>query len=51
LENFRACLKRINSRENYDFFLNSGFKVIIRDENRSIDDTLALVEECFGLGK
>lgn len=49
LENFRECLKRINSRENYDFFLNSGFKVITRDENRSIEETLALVEECFGL--
>lgn len=49
LNNFRACLKRINSQANYDAFLNSGFRVILRDENRSIEDTLRLVERCFGL--
>lgn len=49
LKNFRECLKRINSRVNYDSFLHSGFRVITRDENRSIEDTLALVEKCFGL--
>jgi len=51
LDNFRECLRRINSRANYDFFLNSGFKVIIRDENRSMEDTLDLVERCFGLSR
>ena len=50
LENFRECLKRINSPERYDRFLHSGFPVIIRDENRSIGQTLALVEKAFGLG-
>lgn len=49
MENFRQCLKRINSRETYDFFLYSGFMVIVRDENRSIEDTFALVERKFGL--
>lgn len=49
LDNFRECLRRINSRANYDSFLHSGFKVIVRDENRSVEDTLALVEKCFGL--
>lgn len=49
LDNFRECLRRINSQANYDAFLHSGFKVIVRDENRSIEDTLALVERCFGL--
>ncbi len=49
MENFRECLRRINSPANYDSFLNSGFRVIIRDENRSIEDTLDLVERCFGL--
>ena len=49
MENFRQCLKRVNSRTSYDFFLNSGFRVIVRDENRSIEDTLALVEKEFGL--
>ncbi len=49
LDNFRECLRRINSHANYDSFLHSGFKVIIKDENRSIEDTLDLVERCFGL--
>ena len=49
LENFRECLKRINSQERYDRFLQSGFPVIIRDENRSVEQTLALVERAFGL--
>ena len=51
LENFRECLKRINSQANYDAFLRSGFKVLVRDENRSVEDTFALVERCFGLQK
>ncbi len=49
MENFRQGLRRINSPEKYDYFLNSGFRVIVRDENRSIEDTLALVEKAFGL--
>jgi len=49
LENFRQCLSRINSQENYDTFLHSGFRVILRDENRSIEETLALAEAEFGL--
>lgn len=49
LENFRQCLSRINSRAVYDSFFNSGFRVIVRDENRSIEDTFALVEMEFGL--
>lgn len=49
LENFRQCLARINSRENYEAFLHSGFRVILRDEDRSIDETLSLVENEFGL--
>lgn len=51
MKNFRQCLKRVNSRAVYDRFLSSGFKVIIRDENRSIEETLALVEKVFGLQK
>ncbi|MBQ8955057.1 MAG: hypothetical protein IJ048_13185 [Clostridia bacterium] len=51
LENFRKCLERINSREAYDRFLNSGFKVILRDDRRSVEETLALAEQAFGLAK
>lgn len=49
MRNFRHCLMRINSKERYDAFLNSGFQVILRDENRSIDETLTMVENAFGL--
>ncbi len=51
LDNFRQCLRKINSQANYDAFLHSGFRVIVRDEERSIEDTFALVERCFGLKK
>lgn len=51
MENFRQCLKRINSRAVYDAFLNAGFRVIVREENRSIEDTFALVERELGLQK
>lgn len=49
MENFRQCLKRINSRAAYDSFLHSGFRVIVRDERRIIADTFAMVEKEFGL--
>ena len=49
LENFRQCLSRINSPENYDAFLHCGFPVLLRDDSRSIEETLMLVEEIFGL--
>lgn len=49
LINFRHCLTRVNSKERYDIFLNSGFQVVFRDENRSIEETLAMVEKAFGL--
>ena len=32
-----------------DNFLHSGFRVIVRDESRSIEDTFALVEKELGL--
>ena len=32
-------------------FLNSGFKVILRDESRTKEETLALVEKVFQLDK
>ena len=51
LDNFRKCLERINNEEEYNRFFNCGFNVIIRDESRSIDDTLKLVEKLFKLSK
>lgn len=49
IDNFRECLQRINSKENYDNFLNSGFQVLLRDENRTVEETLLLVEKIFRL--
>ena len=48
LNSFRECLTRVNSQENYDAFLHCGFPVIQRDEGRSIEDTMAMVEKVFG---
>lgn len=47
--NFKQCLMRVNSEDRYNIFLNSGFQVILRDENRSIDETLTMVERALGL--
>lgn len=49
LENYRQGLELICSQKAYDELLHSGFPVILRDENRSIEQTLALVEEALGL--
>ncbi|PKM64363.1 MAG: hypothetical protein CVU96_03245 [Firmicutes bacterium HGW-Firmicutes-20] len=51
MENFRKCIAKINSKENYDMFLNSGFFTIIREQD-DVDtrlETLAKLEEHFGL--
>ena len=49
LENYRQGLELICSQESYDELLHSGFNVILRDDNRSIEQTLALVEQALGL--
>lgn len=49
MENYRQGLMRINSQERYDRFLHSGFPVILRDENRSIQQTMQLVEKALCL--
>ena len=48
-ENYRACLRACNGEENRRVFMESGFRCIWRDENRSIQDTFELVERHFGL--
>jgi hypothetical protein len=49
LENYRQGLELICSQESYDELLNSGFNIIHRDDNRSIEETLVLVEKALGL--
>lgn len=44
LANFREMLMRVNSKQAYDKFLYSGFKVLLRDDNRTVEDTLEIVE-------
>ena len=48
MQNYRKGLELINSKETYDEFLNSGFTTILRDENRTIDEPVALTEKRFG---
>lgn len=45
--NFRECLKRINSQKTYNEFLKSGFNVVLRDEKRTVEETLLIVESSF----
>ncbi len=49
MDNYRRGLMMVNSQEKYERFLNSEFPVILRDENRSVEQTLKMVEEAFGL--
>lgn len=49
IANFRECLKRVNSKEIYNEFLSSGFNVILRDEERTVEGTFTLVEEILKL--
>ncbi len=49
MANFREMLMRVNSKEAYDRFLNSGFKVLLRDDNRTVEETLEIVEELLNL--
>lgn len=49
MENYRQGLKLICSQESYDALQNSGFPVIYRDENRTIEQTVLLAEKAFAL--
>lgn len=50
MKNFRACLQRINSEENRAAFENSGFFVLRRDDTRTPQETLQIIERHFQLG-
>lgn len=49
IANFRECLRRVNSWKAYLDFEGSGFPVIYRDENRSVEQTFEMVKEKFKL--
>ena len=47
--NFRAMLERVNSKEVYDKFLNSGFNVVTRDDSRTVEETFEIVQKLLKL--
>lgn len=49
MDNFRACLARINSPARYEAWERSGFPVLCRDEGRTAEETAALAAEIFSL--
>ncbi len=49
MANFREMLMRVNSKEVYDRFLNSGFHVLIRDDSRSVEETFEMVQKMLKL--
>ena len=49
LANYRAVLERINSPENYQRLEDSGFFVLKRDEARTPEQTMTILERHFGL--
>lgn len=49
MENYRACLAKINSREHYDEFAHSGFYTHVRTQSSTLEGTLSQLEAHFGL--
>ncbi len=49
LDNYREMLTQLHSKESYSELLNAGFAVIWRDENRTIEQTMDLADQVFGL--
>ena len=51
MANFRACIARINSPENYAEYANSGFFTLVREdaEQDTREETLAALMRHFGL--
>lgn len=40
MDNYRKCLEKINSKDVYDRYADSGFYTIVRDDNSTIENTL-----------
>lgn len=51
MENFKACIAKVNSKENYDKYAKSGFFTIVRsDTDRDTkDEVLGIIAKHFGL--
>lgn len=49
MQNYRKCLEKINSKEMYDAYANSGFFTLVRDDKSTIENTMEKLAEHFGL--
>lgn len=49
MENYRKCLEKINSKEVYDKYANSGYYTIVRDDNSTIENMLLKLTAHFRL--
>ena len=49
LANYRKVLEKVNSKEHYEEFANSGFFVWKRREDSTIEEAMAALEAHFGL--
>lgn len=49
MKNYRECLARINSEEKYHEFEESGFFTLLRDDKRTLEQTLEILERHFNL--
>lgn len=49
MENFKACIAKINDEEHYNAFKESGFFVYVREDSSTIDETLKILEKHFKL--
>ena len=49
MANYCKCLEKINSKEVYERYANSGYYAIVRDDNSTIENTLQKLIEHFEL--
>lgn len=49
MANFRACIAKINSPENYHSFEQCGFFVHVRDDSLTPEQTMCILADHFGL--
>lgn len=53
MANFKACLARVNSKEHYDEYANSGFFTLVRTSTTRniVDEKLEILASHFQLNK
>jgi len=49
MENYREILRTLNSEKNYRYYKSCGYKVLVRDEERTQEETVELAEVAFKL--